>query len=268
MTQSFHGNPCWYDLATFKGALPAAEAFYAEVLGWSFEDTGVEALDFRLAMKGGVPVAGLAVLDESAAERLPFWLTYFAVADIDAFVAKATSAGATIESPPADMPGGLRFALLRDPQNAGFGVIEQAIGTMSDEEIADASRTGAFDRNKAGHGQWHELMSSDPDGAFRFYSAMLDWTAGYAMPMGMLGNYQLIRRGDQEIGAIMGLGKQSVSSWLPYFGVDGRVSERAQTIRAAGGTVHHGPVEVPGGIFIVIAQDPQGAWFAIVGPLD
>jgi predicted enzyme related to lactoylglutathione lyase len=29
--------------------------------------------------------------------------------------------------------------------------------------------------------------------------------------------------------------------------------------------VRHGPVEVPGPAYIAVAQDPQGAWFAVVG---
>ena len=37
-------------------------------------------------------------------------------------------------------------------------------------------------------------------------------------------------------------------------------------IKEAGGSVHHGPSEVPGPAWIAIAQDPQGAWFALVGP--
>ena len=36
--------------------------------------------------------------------------------------------------------------------------------------------------------------------------------------------------------------------------------------RQGGGTIHHGPAEVPGGAWIALATDPQGAWFAVVGP--
>jgi predicted enzyme related to lactoylglutathione lyase len=53
--------------------------------------------------------------------------------------------------------------------------------------------------------------------------------------------------------------------WLPYFGTDG-VNEAISRITANGGTVLHGPVEVPGGAFIVQALDPQRAAFALVGP--
>ena len=35
-----------------------------------------------------------------------------------------------------------------------------------------------------------------------------------------------------------------------------------------GGTVLHGPTEVPGGAFIAVCTDPQGAWFTLVGPKE
>ena len=38
------------------------------------------------------------------------------------------------------------------------------------------------------------------------------------------------------------------------------------TITEKGGTVLHGPQEVPGGAFIAMARDPHGAHFAVVGP--
>jgi predicted enzyme related to lactoylglutathione lyase len=37
-------------------------------------------------------------------------------------------------------------------------------------------------------------------------------------------------------------------------------------VKDAGGTVVHGPQEVPGGSWIAHAIDPQGALFAIVAP--
>ena len=35
---------------------------------------------------------------------------------------------------------------------------------------------------------------------------------------------------------------------------------------ANGGAIHYGPAEVPGGSFIIVASDPQGALFGLVGP--
>ena len=81
--------------------------------------------------------------------------------------------------------------------------------------------------------------------------------------MGETGVYQLVRRGGVDIAGMMGLGQAPAPNWLPYFGVAG-VSACIEAITKAGGIVHHGPMEVPGG-FIAIAQDPQGAWFAVTG---
>jgi predicted enzyme related to lactoylglutathione lyase len=37
-------------------------------------------------------------------------------------------------------------------------------------------------------------------------------------------------------------------------------------IEANGGRIRWGPMEVPGGQWIVVATDPQGAMFGVVGP--
>ena len=52
------------------------------------------------------------------------WLTYFAVSDTDATVAKADSLGGKITVPATDIPGVGRFAILQDPQGAHFAVIK------------------------------------------------------------------------------------------------------------------------------------------------
>ena len=66
---------------------------------------------------------------------------------------------------------------------------------------------------------------------------------------------------------MMGLGNSPVPAWLPYFGVNG-VDPAIERIKGAGGTIAHGPMEVPGNAFIAVGQDPQGAWFAVVGPKE
>src|SRR5260370_1273015 len=50
-----------------------------------------------------------------------------------------------------------------------------------------------------------------------------------------------------------------------YFQVEG-ITAAVGRITAAGGTIINGPMEVPGGSWIVQALDPQGAMFALVGP--
>ena len=53
--------------------------------------------------------------------------------------------------------------------------------------------------------------------------------------------------------------------WLPYFSVDD-IDTAHERLDAGGGSVMHGPVEVPGGGFIIQGRDPQGVIFALTGP--
>lgn len=256
---SYHGNPCWYELATTPGKLDDAGRFYEKVLGWNVADAGMEGFDYHLAQSGVDTVAGLMSMPGDVSGMPPFWMIYFAVDDIDQFMSDATEAGASVHRDVAEIPGTGRFALLADPQGVGFGVLQP-------EPMTPSAEGHAFDQNKAGHGNWNELMTPDPEGGFAFYSKLFGWTKGEAMDMGEMGTYQLIRRDGKDIGAIQSQGSSPVPAWLPYFGVDGSVSAKVETIKAAGGQIHHGPAEVPGPAYIAIAQDAQGAAFAVVGP--
>lgn len=260
----YQGNPCWYELGTPD--LDAAGAFYARVLGWEITDGGA-GFDYRLAQRGGDNVAGLMPLADQEGSPPPNWLIYFAVDDCDQSAADCTAAGGRILKGPDDIPGTGRYALLADPQGAVFGILQPDMRQMSDADRAKAATgTGAFDQSKPGHGNWHELMSTDPQAAFGFYAGLFGWAKGAAMDMGAMGIYQLFSRNGRDIGAMMGLNDASVPVWLPYFGANGPIGAQVDAIRAAGGSIHQGPVEVPGPVWIAVAQDPQGAWFAIVGP--
>ena len=57
---------------------------------------------------------------------------------------------------------------------------------------------------------------------------------------------------------------ENQSRWRYYIRV-GNVDRAKQAVEAGGGTVIHGPQEVPGGDRILIGTDPQGAEFALVG---
>ena len=256
----YHGQPCWYELGTSRGDLNAAGAFYAAILGWDVRDSGMEGFVYHLAASDGDMVAGLMEMPDDFAEMPPFWMLYFSVEDADKTAADIQSAGGNLHRQPQDIPGTGCFAIAADPQGAAFGILQPA--PMEGEMGGNA-----FDQSKAGHGNWHELMSSDPDAGFAFYSGLFGWRKSTPIDMGEMGTYQLFSHDGADIGGMMGLGNAPVSCWLPYFGTKGVVTTMDR-IRNHGGEVIHGPQEVPGGAFIAIARDPQGAHFAIVGPKD
>ena len=99
----------------------------------------------------------------------------------------------------------------------------------------------------------------------KFYADMFGWTKADAIDMGPMGKYQLFNHGDKTIGGMMQKPPNiPVAMWNFYFNTSD-VDAASARVTAAGGKVVHGPVEVPGGQWIVQALDPQGALFAVVG---
>lgn len=253
-TATTTGLPCWYELGTSD--LDGASAFYTAVLGWTVVSAGMPGMDYRLGnASDGTGVAGLMEDDDPVPSA---WRFYLEVADCDAAAEAVVAAGGTVLSPPADIPGTGRFAVCTDPQGAVFALLSPA-------PMDDAPSVGAFAATVTGHGAWHELSTPDPEAALDFYAGLVGWTKGVTMDMGSDGDYQLFQAQGNDLGGIMRPMPDQGPAWLSYFTVDS-VAAAAERITAGGGTVLHGPVDVPGGAFIAIAADPQGASFGVTGP--
>lgn len=263
----FQGNPCWYELGTTGGALKDAGAFYKKVMGWEIADSGMPDFTYHLASSADGMVAGLMENPSDPPNIPPHWTIYFAVDDLDRSVADASAAGAQVFVPPTEVPGTGRFAMLADPQGAAFGLLQPDMSQMSAEDRAQAEANAPFDQSKIGHGHWNELMTTDPEAGLAFYATLLGWQKSTPVPMGETGVYQLFSHNGTDIGAVQSMGNAPVPNWLAYFGTSS-VTEAMARITDNGGTLIHGPQEVPGGAFIAIALDPQGAAFAVVGPKE
>ncbi|HEX6100847.1 MAG TPA: VOC family protein [Thermoanaerobaculia bacterium] len=108
---------CWNEL--WARDLDAAKQFYPALFGWGVK----ESPEYTEWSVGADAVGGM--IPTHAPEPVPpFWLPYFAVADCDASVAQAQSAGAQVFAPPFDVPNVGRMAVLGDPQGAYFAVIK------------------------------------------------------------------------------------------------------------------------------------------------
>jgi predicted enzyme related to lactoylglutathione lyase len=251
-----HGDFIWYELLT-KDA-DAAAHFYGAVVGWQVRAAEGSDRGYRIFAIRGEDVGGLMPLPpgaESAGMR-PTWLGYVGVDDVDRTAAEIVQAGGTQHMPPTDIPGVGRFAMLADPQGITFYVMRGAM---------DGTST-AFDQNQSGHCNWNELATTDPAAALAFYKARFGWEKGDAMPMGEMGDYQFITHRGQTIGAVMKrVPDGPPPAWNFYFGVED-IDVAAKAVSGNGGTIHYGPAEVPGGVFIIVASDPQEAMFGLVGP--
>ena len=251
-----HGDFIWYELLT-----PDADAsadFYAAVIGWQARSAQGSPHDYRIFATGGTDIAGFMTIpaDAERAGMRPGWLGYVGVDDVDATVARIVEAGGARHVPPTDIPGVGRFALVADPQGIVFYVMRGAVDGTS----------ASFTPMRPGHCQWNELATSDQAAALSFYTGLFGWEKGDAMPMGDMGDYQFITQRGETIGAVMTqIPGGPPPAWNFYFGVED-IDIAARAVSGNGGAVHYGPAEVPGGVFIIVAGDPQGALFGLVGP--
>jgi predicted enzyme related to lactoylglutathione lyase len=247
---------CWYELMTTD--MEAAERFYRAVVGWQARDAGQPGMRYRLFTVGDVPAAGLmAVPDEAAAAGArPAWVGYVAVENADEAAARLTEAGGKLHRPSQDIPGIGRFAVVADPQGAMFMLFQPGAGEPPPP----------FARGTPGSTGWHELLAADWESAFAFYAGQFGWTKATAFDMGPMGTYQLFAAGGEPIGGMMNKPAEvPVPAWLYYFNVADIDAAAARTA-SEGGKVLMGPMEVPGGSWIIQGMDPQGAMFALVGP--
>ena len=250
-----HGSFIWYELLTSDHA--QAKRFYDEVVGWDIEEQSSAPvdIDYRMIRAAGSDVGGVMQLSDEMRQHgaRPTWLGYIGVDDVDATVARAEAAGGKVMMPAMDMPEIGRMALLADPQGIPFYVMRGA-----SEESSDS-----FSPDKQGHAAWNELNTTDLEAAKRFYTELFGWSLGDVMPMGEMGDYQLLEHGGGMIGAMMQVQPGSDPSWNFCFRTDS-VDRGLDAIKAGGGTVTFGPAEVPGGGRVVQAFDPEGAAFMII----
>lgn len=256
MAQPWHGRFAWYELMTTDPG--AAEGFYTKVVGWGTQPFPGMETPYTMWMNGEQPVGGLMLIPEEAKAggAPPNWLLYVAVADADATVAKAASLGGRAEVGPREIPGVGRFAVLSDPQGAVFAILQPADpSTYSGPETAPSPREIS----------WRELATTDREAAAAFYTALFGWERQNASDMGEpVGVYQEFGRPGLPLGGIYK--KPADMPFPPHWLLYARVPDiqaAIAAVRAGGGQVLNGPMEIPGGELIAQCLDPQGAAFAL-----
>jgi predicted enzyme related to lactoylglutathione lyase len=246
------GQFVWHELMTTD--TDAASDFYSHIVPWKTEDSGMPS--YTLWMSGKFRAGGLMALPEGDGSATPpHWIIYIGTPDVDETVAAAEKLGGKVLKAASDIPNVGRFAVLSDPQGAAFAVFTPA---PSSDDAAPPGGVGDF--------TWHELATTDPDSAFDFYAELFGWAKGASHDMGEMGVYQLVSHGGQDVGGVYKSRDNSTPpSWLSYVRV-ADAAKAASAAKSAGGRILNGPIEVPGGSWIVMMLDPQGGAFAVVEP--
>ncbi|MGQ7847304.1 VOC family protein [Granulosicoccus sp. 3-233] len=250
------GDFIWYELMTRDA--DAAQAFYSEVLGWQFSDSGMPGMDYRIGSMGDVPVVGLLNLTDEMLENgaYPQWTGYISVDDVEDSVRRTSKSGGGLLMDPQDVEGVGRFAFVTDPHGVPFYLMSAT---------GEASQSFAKYQPADGHCAWNELLSPEPDAALQFYCDLFGWQKADEMDMGEMGMYQMLRQDDYLIGAVMKKPMEAPTPlWIYYFRVPD-IDAATKHVSDQGGRLLHGPTDIPGGEFIAQGLDPQGALFAIIG---
>src|SRR6185437_11175795 len=243
----------WYELLTTD--LPAAQSFYRNVIGWDAQDASTPQFAYRVFGVRGDSVAGAMELPPEGRKKgaMPRWVGYVAVRDVDGMVDRLKHLGGTVYVPPTDSNIG-RISVVADPQTATFALVDG---------LTDGG-TCAAEPSEPGRVGWHELLAADAKGAFEFYHALFGWEKPPA-EVAASEAYDLFAAGGRMLGGIFTkFVATPVPFWLYYFDV-ADLDLAAEQVRAGGGQIAQGPIELWDGSWIARCIDPQGAMFALQG---
>ena len=114
------------------------------------------------------------------------------------------------------------------------------------------------------HGQfaWHELTTSDPAAAQKFYKTFTGWGS---QPFDA--DYSLLTSGGVPVAGVFQLTDEMRShgippNWMPYVEAN-NVADTAKLAESLGARIMYGPTTIPNVGDIAVIQDPQGAVFGI-----
>lgn len=258
------GDFIWYELMTPDAE--GAKAFYDSVVGWMISDPEPAYNGYRMIGRSdGKFAGGVLPLTQEMQQHgaRPTWLGYICVSDVDASVASIEQGGGKALMPAFDIPNVGRVAMVTDPQGAPFYIMKP-IPPSNDPD----AKSDVFSVDQPQRVRWNELATSDPDAGLDFYRREFGWGQDGDMDMGEMGKYRFIQSNGVNIGAVMRKPPQlPVSLWTYYIGVDD-IDRAVDAIKAGGGQIFNGPMEIPGGEFALNAMDPQGASFGLVGPRE
>jgi predicted enzyme related to lactoylglutathione lyase len=250
------GRFVWHDLSTTD--IEGAKEFYGAIAPWTskpWDDDG----DFFLWENAGTPVggvmrlSGLADMTSDGVASLPRWLPSVYVYDVDACARQVPKLGGRVLMQPREIPHVGCWAIITGPEGAPLSIFEPS----------SASPPGHEGQPRVGEFAWHELMSNDWQASLRFFGALFNWEKIDQHDMGSNGTYVIFGQKNQRLGGMFN-GRADVGqpSWTSYVEVPS-VKEVTEKVKSLGGTVVREPHEVPGGSWIALCADPQGATFAL-----
>lgn len=247
------GAPCWIDLLTSDP--DRSRAFYAEVFGWTSEESGEEFGGYINFSKDGHRIAGCMGKDP-AMDAPDGWSVYLAVEDAERTAEAVTARGGAVEAPPMPVgdlgtmafvtdPGGAFIGMWQPGEHRGFGLVGEH-GTPSHVE----------------------LHTRDFAASVTFYGDVFGWNSETISDAPEF-RYELLEVAEGDSAGIM-----DATAWLPegvpahwsiYFAVDD-VDQALAQIGGLGGSTIAPAEDTPYGR-LATSADPTGAVFKLRGEI-
>jgi predicted enzyme related to lactoylglutathione lyase len=249
----------WHDF--MAADVGGAKRFYGELFGWTFKPGDH---DYEHIVAGGREIGGMMKLDAKHGAP-PHWIGYVGVDDVDAACAAVTGNGGKIYVPKMDIPKVGQFAICADPTGAVFSPFHYTGKDAGQPESNDRPAPYSF--------VWDELVTSDHDGAVKFYTTLFGWSAE-RLQIPNFGPYTLLKRpgikdemgADKNAGGVMNLPPGVPQSfWLTYVGV-ASADATADKAKKLGGSVMQPPTDIPDVGRFAVLMDPQHAAVAVLQP--
>lgn len=122
--------------------------------------------------------------------------------------------------------------------------------------------------NPHGSWIWYELMTPDPQASRTFYEAVVGWTIDADSAIPGPTEYRIVHADDGDVAGVLTLTPDMLASgasagWMGYVGVDD-VDATVEQLKAAGGSVHLPPQDVPDVGRFAMVGDPQGVVFYVM----
>jgi uncharacterized protein len=240
------GKVIWADLVTPD--LNQAEHFYAGLFGWTFQAVAGDA-NYAVALMDGEAVGGLLQRAIPSGEhRQPAWLTFIAVADVDAVKRSALAHGAKVLAEPKTYAQRGRQAVFADPDGAVFAVLASSSGDPPDVLAAP------------GEWLWSSLMVKNADQEAAFYRALFAYDV-FDLPSDDNSKHVILSSGDFARAGVTALPSDALRRhphWLNFVRVDDAEVSAAKAVELGGRVLVEPRLDRHGGKLAVVA-DPSGA---------
>lgn len=251
MTDDYPGRPIWLEL--FTADTETAGAFFAQLLGWTVQDTGEEYGGYALFLRDGEPVAGLMANTQGAPDAWTVYLETNNAADTVA-MAKANGGQVVVDAMAVGDLG--HMAVVTDPSGAVVGIWQPG------------RHTGFATTGEDGAPAWFEVLTTDYETGIHFYENVFGWDVHTLsdtedLRYATLGKDAHARAGIMDATALLAEAGRT-PYWASYLQVADTDATAARAVEL-GGSVVAAPEDTPYGRIATLG-DPTGLPFNVMGP--